>query len=282
MKQGHLALVFLVIYISCFIFLKVTQVQYDQALQEKQRVEQALIEAVQNAGREYTAVLNASEEDKKEAFETAFMEAFYVSMGLFETEEKQEYLRMYLPMLVLAEEDGAFFWYMQERQNGDAVELCHLWSEKIVYGDSEYDDTEEVKKRMVAETLEKEASKIISSHNYIASQYGISYSFFVPTFLQDGATTINFPMLFVVFQGWPLSAAGDVIYENCIDVGLYLQTVDYYVVTGPESLLEAICIYHQKECASLDESRGDSEKGYVTEEDAIRKYGAYPCSQCIP
>lgn len=280
MKQGHLALMFLAMYSACFLFLYIEQSRYDEVQEEKQKVEQALIDGLETAGREYTAVLNASEEKKKQTLEKVFLESVSVSLGMFTSEEEQEILRMYLPMMVLAEEDGAFFFYIQEQYKDGKMELCHVWSEKIPYEFPE-DSTEAQRKSVVAETLETNASDIITKHNYIAFQYGISYSFFVPDFLQDTSEIIKFPMLFVVFQGWPLTASGDIVYENCIDAGVYLQEVERYLVERPESISRAVSFYHRDTCSRITGSSNRFYEEYVTEKEAVRIYGAFPCSECV-
>ncbi len=280
MRQGHLTVLFLMLYIICFVLLLYTQSQYDEVQREKQKVELALTEAVKAAGRELAAVINDTEEKKKSSFETAFLEAFYVSMGVFNCKEEQEYLQMHLPMLALAEADGIFFYYMEERQENGVTVLERVWSDKIPYGTCRY-GTKEEEKELVAETLEKCSSEILFRHNYIASQYGISYSFFVPDFLQNTSTALEFPMLFVVFQGWPLNISGDVFYENCIDAGVYLQRIERYLLTRGECLSQPFSLYHKEDCSCITEEEKNSDAAYITEEEAVSVYGAFPCENCF-
>lgn len=214
MKQGHLFIMFLTIYTLCFMALYVEQSKYDDVLKEKQRVEKALLSASCAAADSYEKAIHESEEIRKNIVSEVFLESFYVSLGLFESLREQDILRMYLPLLVLAEEDGVFFYSMQEIKTEDAVELRHIWSEKVVF--------EETGAENISRVIEKTASEIVSKHNYIASQYGISYQFHVPEFLRSISDTPGGRTLFVVFQGWPLTISGDVLYENCIDAGIYI------------------------------------------------------------
>ena len=87
-------------------------------------------------------------------------------------------------------------------------------------------------------------------------------------------------MLFVVFQGWPLNSAGDVLYENCLDAGLYMQRTKLYSVSKPQNILSPYCVYHSLESKCEEEATTIAE--YISEEDAIRQYGAIPCKNCIP
>lgn len=273
-------MIFIIIYTICFLLLQLEQNQYDGVLKEKKKIEGALITAIQDAGNEYTAVMYEAEEKRKQTLEKVFLNSFYVAMGIFDDIEKQEMLRMYLPMLVLAEEDGVSFYYMEERKNNTMSGLWHTWSDKMPYGFQDESGIS-LKKYMVATTIEKAASDIISRHNYIASQYGLSYSFSVPVFLQNVEGELNFPMIFVVFQGWPLNASKDIVYENCIDAGAYLQRVKHYIVTYPEGLAHPFSLYHETTCSIISEGLYHIYNENVTQEEAIRKYGAFPCDNCI-
>ncbi len=219
MKQGHLLLLFLIIYGSCFLLLYCEQKKYDAALDEKQKVEQALLEAIEHAGNQCKKVINDNDEKKKQVIADAFSEAFYVSMGMFQSEQPKEFWRIYIPMLVLVEEEGASFYYMQESKEQI---LYHDWTEKLYFNFPE-NCSDAKKKSLMADVLEKEASKIISNHNFIAEQYGFSYRYSLPMFFQDTTQDLEFPMLFVVFQGWPLNVSDMIYYENCLDAGVFLR-----------------------------------------------------------
>lgn len=281
MKQGHFVLLFLMVYTSCFLGLYLEQKKYDAVRAEKARVEAALQEAIEITGQEFSKVINASEEEKKRVVEQIFPEALYIAMEYLGSTEEKALLNMYIPMLVYVEEDGAYFYRMKEWEENGMTELSHRWTEKLEFTFSE-DVPEEKKKAELAAMLEKAASEIISNHNYIASQYGISYTYVVPKFLQNTAESLSFPMLFVVFQGWPLTAAGDIVYENCIDAGMYLKRKENYTVEYPRSLSEPYCYYHLSSCQML---QGKSEwqlAENVNLQEAVQDYGAVPCNSCIP
>lgn len=278
MKQGHLALMFLLIFTACWSVLFVEQQRYDLAINEKQRVERALAGAIENTANVFAEVIHASEKEKQQTLEQAFIDSFYIAMGIVDEEKRRE-LRMYLPLLALVEEDGICFCYMQEQEKEGIAELASVWSEKIFFPHSE-GSSESEKKRILVETLEKESSEIITNYNYIATQYGLSYSFSVPRFLENGEKELNFPMLFVVFQGWPLNSAGNILYENCLDAGLYMKRTRYYSVSKPKDILSPYCVYHISEGSC--EAKTNILAEFIREEDAIRQYGALPCEICLP
>jgi len=277
MRQGHLVLMFFILYMGCFFIIVMEQNRYDRAISEKQQMEQALLNAMEATGKEFTAVTAASEEEKKQVFSATFLESLQLYLGVYENFTWRKEAGLYIPLLILAETDGAFFCYLQEEWNGTEATLCHVWSDKIPY-ERQYGDSEAEMKASIADLLERKASEYITNHNRIASQYGIIYRYFVPDFLQNTSTELNFPMLFVVFQGWPLTAAGDVFYENCMDVGAFLQKTEHYVITGPVGLSRPYCVYHRMECTALEDAEC---LGMAAEQEAVKVYGALPCECCI-
>ena len=269
MKQGHFAVIFLVIFVTAYLGLTAEQCRYDHVLYEKNRIEKALTAAMDIAGKEYAGLIYESEKERQDGFRKEFFEALYISMGALEDKEMQERLKLHLPLLVIVEEEGMYFCYMEEKNTGERVELQHVWTEKIIFTD-------------LAEVLENRASEYITMHNYIASQYGITYSFSVPDFLKGNVEEMNYPMLFVVFQGWPLNATGDIIYENCLDAGGYLKEKEYFVVTFPKNLADTKSKYHRRHCSELEYDSMKISERVLSKEEAVRQYGAFPCEKCFP
>ena len=238
MKQGHLFCIFVLIAVGCFLSLYCMQKKYDSLMQEKQKLEDALLAVLEDTGSRSKIAVGQEEKRKKETIETAFSEAFRVFMGGFDTSETLEFWRMYVPMLVWVEEDGAYFYYLQSYIENEEMELNHTWTEKEYFS---FPDgcSDKKKKSIMADILEKKASDIITNHNAIAVQYGISYRYSLPTFFQDTSRLTEFPMLFVVFQGWPLNDAGKYYYYNaCVDAGIFLRQKDKTVVQYPKVLTE--------------------------------------------
>lgn len=264
-------MLFLIIYMICFLFLKLEEAQYDNVIKEKQRVEHALQEALEYTAEEYKNVIYGTLEEKKRVIETVFPKIFTVLLG--NTEEDD--WRLFLPVLVLVEEDGAVFYYVQESKEKGYSELNYVWSDKSHFTFTE-ESTNHAKRKEVMECLERETSKYITEHNYIAAQYGMEYTFFVPNFIQEEGPELKFPVIYAVFQGWPLNAAGNIIYENCLDAGAYLRERKRYVLEPPREIQNPVYRYHLETCTEYySEDR-------VTKEEAIIQYGAVPCEVCLP
>jgi len=166
-------------------------------------------------------VLREGEEQKKQLIADSFSEAIYISMGYLETPVPKEFWRLYVPMLVLVEEDGAYFYHVQTGQAEGEKELYHVWTDKFLFSFPE--GCNDIKKKsLMANVLEQKASEIITEHNSIALQHGISYQYYLPGFFQNTLQLPEFPMLFVVFQGWPLNCFS-VFYDACFEVGVFMH-----------------------------------------------------------
>lgn len=218
MKQGHFFIVFFFISFSCFVSLYAAQKKYDTITEEKQWLENSLLQALEDTGNKSKIALKEEDEKKKQIIEAAFSDAFSSFVGKVVVSEEKEFWRIHIPMLILVEEDGAFFYHLKS----DEKQLRHIWTEKIYFNIPEGCDDAK-KKALMAETLEQKASEIISNHNIIASQYKMNYRFYLPFFFQDTLRIPEFPMLFVVFQGWPLDTSGTSFYNACIDAGIFLR-----------------------------------------------------------
>lgn len=277
MKQGHFIALYFIIYLYCFVLLFIEQEKYDQVIEEKERIESALKIAVEETAWELTSVIKEPIQKKKKIIESAFFEYLYISLGLLQEIEEQKKLNMYLPMLVLIEEEGAFFYYMKEVEENMIV---RMWSEPILFSFPE-GSTDSKKKSIIVETIEPIASQIISNHNYIAEQYGINYSFYVPKFLENTSDELHFPMLFAVFQGWPLTPFSGILYENCVDAAVYIQEVEKYIVELPKSVLQSYTYYHKLDCNYIGAYSGKTLSQTVSKKQAIYLYGAYACKYCI-
>ena len=280
MKQGHFIGIYVIIYLFCFLLLFIEQKKYDDVLEQKEKMEDSLKMAVEETAWKLTSVVKEPAQEKKNIIEKEFFEYLYISLGLLQEVEEQKKLNMYCPMLLLVEEEGAFFFYMKEINENGIKKLVHTWSEQISFPFAE-DTTKAEKKAIISNVIEEYASDIISNHNYIAQQNGLNYSFYVPKFLQNSSEDLNFPMLFVVFQGWPLNASGEIMYENCIDIAGYIQEVKKYIVELPKNLEQTCAYYHEIDCNYIGIYNGRVLDKEVSKEQAIYTYGAYACEHCV-
>lgn len=263
---------FLLLYVIFFTELYIEQQRYDRLAEEKRRIEKALMEASCIAAESYENVINEAEEIRKSTVSEHFSESFYVTMSGFTSKEEKEYVGLHIPLLILAEEDGAHFLYWKETKKEEGTELEQIWSEKIPYLLSE--------KQSILDMMEVKAAEFVSKHNYIASQYGIDYQFHAPRFLQDNLEKLEFPVLFVVFQGWPLLGSRNVFYENCIDAALYIKEKERYTVLESKEISTPFCTYHHPSCRVIWENNNIRREN-ITLDEVVEEYGAYPCEQCI-
>lgn len=216
MKQGHMALFFFVLLCYCFFEVFSAQMQYRGVKDEKKRIEESLLYAVDAAAWKMTEVMEETTEVKLFMLEETFFSAWFTRIGISGNEEKQKESRMYIPLMVWLEEDGGYFYAVQETKNRE--EEGGAWSRKIPYA---LTDKDEENRKLVQAYLEKNVADMICEHNRIAKKYGMEYEFYIPYFLTDASQKLSFPILIVVFQGWPLGK--DDFYENCIDANVYIR-----------------------------------------------------------
>ena len=271
-------MLFLIVATVCFLFLRIEQQKYDKALAEKQKIENGLGTAIRQTAQRVAGVMQESAEMRKRVVEQEFFQALYIELDIIDQKEEQEKIRRYVPLIVLVEEDGAYFLYWKPVMQAGTVEYQQEWTEKIEF--PEIQEGNEEKTRVVAELLEQYASDMITEHNDIAGQFGLEYTLTVPRFLQNTLETLEFPMLFAVVQGWPLTVSGDLLYENCVDAGVYLQEVERYVVEFPANLQDTRSYYHRKDCEVVSQYER-SPVDTVSKEEAVVNFGAFPCEKCI-
>ena len=195
--------------------------KYRKAEEVKKTMEESLLYAVKTAAWELTGVTEESEEVKLHTFQESFFRAWFVRLGHAAVTEEQEKLRLHLPLMAMLTEDGGYFFYSEIVQIGGSITLKQRWHEKKRYS---LTGEEGVDRSFLKEFLEENVSEIITNHNQIAKQYGIKYEFSAPYFLISNEE-IAFPMVFVVFQGWPI-LVGETYYENCMDASAFIKRIE--------------------------------------------------------
>ena len=223
MKKGHFALFFLLITGICFLNIYIEQQIYLRTREEKERMEESLLYATQAAAYDLMGVMEEEDDVKLTIFQESFFRAWFVKLGIAGIKEEQDKMKMHLPLMAYLTEDGGYFFYTEKKVQDGYMVLNSKWSEKVSYT---LIGSEEKKREILMVYLKKHVSRIISDHNYIAEQFGIQYEFSAPYFLIEEEKKLNFPMIFVVFQGWPLLAGSSYYYENCIDAGAYIKKLD--------------------------------------------------------
>lgn len=134
-----------------------------------------------------------------------------------------------------------------------------------------------VRKSIITELIESSMAYYTSHHNKIASNYGITYNFSLPSISDDKwMSYLDDWGIFVVFQGYPYgNEAGDV-YNRFESAGVkiskdklyYIEQVDWYL------------IYHKGSCPDVNDTsilyRTDP---YLTVRECVSE-GAYACPKC--
>ena len=130
-------------------------------------------------------------------------------------------------------------------------------------------------------SMEESLSEILVSHNRIAGQYGLEVWFSIPEFFQSFTPAMDNPSMVAVFQGWPLSADGTLLYQNCANASAYIQKEQQYLLELPSHTGNStFSVFHKKSCSYIG-TYGMIQNFEVTKKEAVSVYGAYACPHCF-
>ena len=141
-------------------------------------------------------------------------------------------------------------------------------------------DFKEVKRAAIAQCIERAAGRALADHNYIAGQHNISLFYSVPSFLENYTPAMDYSSLLAVFQGYPLSARYNIIYNNCSTSAAYITKRATYVVEVSDSMSQPYSVFHRDGCTYID-TYGKVLERKVSENEAVVRYGAYACPHCF-
>lgn len=134
-----------------------------------------------------------------------------------------------------------------------------------------------LRKTTIASLIENSMAYYTSHHNKIASNYGITYNFSLPTISNSKwLPYLDDCSIFVVFQGYPFgSEAGDV-YNRFASAGAKLSKDTLYYIEQVNWYLR----YHRSGCPEIKEnSILNNAEPYFTVEECVKE-GAYACPEC--
>ena len=156
---------------------------------------------------------------------------------------------------------------------------------KTYYSAGDLFDTEESYKERklyaIRTSIEESLSEILVSHNRIAGQYGLDIWFTMPGFFQNFTPAMENPSMIAVFQGWPLSTDGTLLYNNCANASSYIKKEQRYLLELPaQTGNEPFAVFHKENC-SYAGTYGVLQSFEVIQGDAISMYGAYACPHCF-
>lgn len=134
-----------------------------------------------------------------------------------------------------------------------------------------------VRKTIITELIESSMAYYTSHHNKIASNYGITYNFSLPSISNnEWMPYLDDWGIFIMFQGYPYGNEAGEVYNRFVSAGAkiskdklyYIEQVDWYL------------IYHKGNCTKVNEEgflhRTDS---YLTVRECVSE-GAYACPEC--
>ena len=150
---------------------------------------------------------------------------------------------------------------------GDVFATAESYREKKLYA--------------IRTSITESLSEILVSHNGIAGQYGLDIWFRMPDFLQTFTPAMEQPSILAVFQGWPLSADGTLLYNNCANASSYIKKEQRYLLELPaQTGNSAFSVFHKGTCTYAG-TYGLLQSFEVTKGDAVSEYGAYACPHCF-
>ena len=139
----------------------------------------------------------------------------------------------------------------------------------------------EIKLYAIRTSIEESLSEILASHNEIAGQYGLNVWFSTAEFFQSFTPAMDNPSMIAVFQGWPLSADGTLMYQNCANASAYIKKEQRYVLELPSHTGNSMFLVFHKESCSYAGTYGCLQSFEVTKKEAVSVYGAYACPHCF-
>ncbi|PKM95299.1 MAG: hypothetical protein CVU84_06365 [Firmicutes bacterium HGW-Firmicutes-1] len=134
---------------------------------------------------------------------------------------------------------------------------------------------DEVRRRTIVETLQKEIGYYINRHNEVAKQYGISYQFSLPVIEdEDWYRTLDDIGMLAFFQGMPMGFEAEYYNNYAFGGAQVIKGDSYYIQADPGSTIN---YYHREECKllTIKNLRFNSPRGCALE-------GAFPCDECKP
>ncbi|MFT4143302.1 MAG: hypothetical protein QM644_02515, partial [Mobilitalea sp.] len=132
-------------------------------------------------------------------------------------------------------------------------------------------------KGILVKVIEKSLAYYTSRHNRIASQYGITYNFSLPSVNEDNWDMyLETNSMFVVFQGYPYGTEIGETYNRIVSAGAKISKKKVYYLEQKDWYL----IYHKNTCEELSKNGIlFMEDPYYEVEECV-KTGAYACPIC--
>lgn len=140
-----------------------------------------------------------------------------------------------------------------------------------------FDNFEEIRRNTIIRILTEKMSYYTNIHNRIAKQFGITYTFSLPTIAdQDWDRTIDDIGMLFIFQGYPYGTPRMGYYNNYVlgAARISKQRI-YFIANDPDSKK----YYHKSKCQKKTDQ--DPIDGYFDKKQCAME-GAYACPICKP
>lgn len=162
-----------------------------------------------------------------------------------------------------------------EKITGNYKELRDIYPNSILADDDTFD---RIRRNVIIGEIEKWMNYYINQYNMIASQFGITYQFWLPSIEKtDWYRTVDDISMFVLFQNYPYYAGSLETYNRYAFGGARITKSRMYYLKNNED--EGILYYHKHNCEYVNPN--DGLVSYYTKEECA-KNGAFPCPVCTP
>lgn len=307
MRIYHYAIIFAIIAIVFVTIRDISYAQVDTVNDVKKDYNQCFTRAVDAAVNQLVVDENGCIFSSRDVAYTTLLNSLYTALDLNLDTEGKERLKLYLPVVAIADEDGLYLCYYKDMLD-NKKHLERIWSERIPY-EAEYNGTqyqftlsgkavyldedankivenelpeeiEALRIDTISRVIEQTVMEYVNLHNKIAGQYGIQYEFHVS--LMDNSINqraITNPSLLVMFQGYPLLGK-DKVFECFAFAGASVRKHNYYLVTKEDWYY----VYHREDCKALKEEldkNPEIEEILCNSKKECAKYGAFPCPDCM-
>ncbi len=161
----------------------------------------------------------------------------------------------------------------QEFITGNYKELGTIYTESIM---AKKDIFDSIRRTAIIHAIEVKMNYYINKYNHMASQFGITYQFWLPIIDRaDWYRTIDDISMFVIFQNYPYNAGSLDTYNRYAFGGARITKSHLYYIKN----LNSIKYYHKENCRYL--TVNGQENWYYTKEECALE-GAFPCPYCNP
>lgn len=314
MKLSNIGIIFVIVFL-CLIVGVDTKEQLlvaitNQKLKIDQQIDNAVDDSISSLVEfDSTDVINLNKESAVEQF----YKSLAANMGVLDNKTKRDLLKVYVPVILVTDLDGFYINYNVADKEGilrnvwtekmpysieengvvysfflgeqrDYIRILDngtmkegTWQElKNEYPNSELlKHFDEYRRKVIINSIEEKMKFYINQHNRIASQYGITYNFSLPTISDDDwKRTIDDISMMVMFQGYQYGTSRTMVYNRYTIGGARVSKQNMYYI---QQSTDGRKYYHKEDCELLT----DKSDVYTTKKEAAQQ-GAFACPICKP